>query len=170
LPADDTGDSDPVTRLKAAIANRHNGDPDLLDLCTRIISELTSGDSDDCLTFEAFQVMVGRLSIDQVLVDAVNLLASPEVGILNPRLMFFDEDGKVFEIDPEAVREARETGIFVHPATGADIFDFESMIVPCFFISDSLTGSPGTDASGDAKQFPTRHMPTAGSPGAAAAY
>ncbi|GGE32387.1 hypothetical protein GCM10007276_07060 [Agaricicola taiwanensis] len=93
------------------------------------------------LTFKTLGNAVGVEVNNQVLLAAINILASPRIAALDIHAHYSDNDEEEIELDAREFAEVCRTGVFIHPYTGAEINDYQDRIYPFFVPSSNFLES-----------------------------
>ena len=80
-------------------------------------------------------------------VEALRVLAHEPVHVLERRQRLVDQDGDKVEMSPRDLDDARASGSFLHPFTGAQIDDWEARIEEWYEAGSVLDDAFSVDAS-----------------------
>lgn len=126
-----------IDQYKKEILHEWQGNS-AVDFCLKIIDYISAlpVEQMQMLTFQSMTNAVGLKEVDDTILRAVSLLASTSIDALETKLLLIDDDEREFDIEKGELAEARKTGFLVHPATGEQIRDFETKIIPYFVPSE----------------------------------
>lgn len=100
-------------------------------------------DKAEFLTVRTLCNVTEKRIVDDELLHALAILCGSRIDALDAGAMLIDEELGEFEIDSDDWRDARASGVLIHPVTGREIKDYQSVVIPIFYPSAKLRGVAG---------------------------
>ncbi|WP_188009240.1 hypothetical protein [Grimontia hollisae] len=124
------------------LCSQHNSD---VNLSKKVVSFLLGLDSSHLqhITFGTLFQVLSIDSDDEVayshLVKVTDYLTSYRLHLLDMQFHFIDSElSDPFPVDKSELHQALKSGLFYHPLTGLEVFDFKDRIYPYFEPSEEL--------------------------------
>lgn len=100
-----------------------------LDRACRLIVDFIADKSDDHLQHLNFGILIQISGASKDIgSQAIAYLAGDRAKILRTCFELIDDNDQIYQITADDIREARESGTFIHPDDGEPISDFEQYI------------------------------------------
>ena len=112
-----------VDELKAFLARSHPEFPG-----SAVVDLLVAGYRGPGTVYAVAEVAHKTGGSSSAALATLQLLAAPDFSVLHSRWVYFDSEGEQFDLKPEKVADARESGEFFHPLSGAPVLNYEQSI------------------------------------------